>query len=645
MAESRNPFSTFTNHKLKNGMKIILAPNQNSKNIKLKLEVRSGRWSEDKETLHGNHVLEHMLFKDGSIEGDKSYLEVIKEAGGDVNAYVTNHHTAYHTNIPAEKGEWLIGVFKKMLFFRNLDEHELKLGQSSVELEIGKPFIFNRWIRANPIGNFFSFYFPEKSFSEREFGVTQFPYSREDERIAVRRLGLETVKGIYSDFYYPSNMTLLISGKFNAKSMLELLDKTFSNVEDKNGKTLRPFVATKKGKSLHMVQPSFDGDQANLSYGIKLFNKKAEDVLVVESYLNYVAHRLMIEFRNKRGETYTAHSQGWYTNKHGYHYVFFNTPTDKYESNKDYLINLITRETVGEELTTSSVKEAVDLYLKEEFESKDVDAEGLMNLAELKHDFMTEFKETKDPYTILKNISEEEYKRILTDNFKVENSYTVEELPPVLFRYDFFVTLFLSIMAAIVVFKYLLQNHDEIRNTVWLVKTSTTPGKVIEVLTLFVSSLLLSYLIQRPVETLYEDQLWYRSSIVLSTYLDVIISMFVLVGIFMLKMSFLPTSLICTGEKLVIKSLILKEETIIFDNVLEVNLIGPFMKHRFRYLLNSRFSIMAVFFNWAFWKPSLEIKTKSGTSYVLNVNNAKDIVDKIKTSMEAVPATMVEQAA
>src|SRR5690606_18152344 len=202
---------------------------------------------------------------------------------------------------------------------------------------------------------------------------------------------------------------------------------------------------------------------------------------------------LMIEFRNKKGETYTAHSFSWYENKHGLNLVTFNTPVDKYETNKNYLMSLVNRETIGGELSSDSYKEAVDLYLKEKFESMDIDAEGLMNLAEYTKQLLADFGETRDPYTILKNLSEEDYKRILASNFSVERPYLAETLPPLRFKYDFIALMFLSILGAVVFFKHVLQNHNEIRNKVWVSKTITSLWKVFEVLTLLVSIYLLAY--------------------------------------------------------------------------------------------------------------------------------------------------------
>lgn len=632
---SQNPFDSVTAHTLKNGMKVFLAPNQSSKNINISLRVMSGGIAEDKKSLEANHVLEHMLFKDGRIEGNKSYLEVITEAGGEVNAYVSSEHTAYYGEITAEKGEWLIGLFKQMIFFRDLDETEFLLALNSVEIEIGKPFFLSRWLGFDPLDTFFNFYFPGSSYAEREFGLAPSPFSFTDERIALRKLELDTVKSIYNDYYYPSNMIFFISGKFDPDVMLSFLENTFSDVKERSGKTVKPKLATKMGETYHRIYPIYEGDYADISYGLKLYNKTPEEVFVIGSYLNYVAHRLMIEFRNKKGETYTAFADIEYSNKYGEAHVNFKTPLDKYESNRSYLVNLIKSETIEGKFDNASIKEAMDLYMKGLTEKLENDSGSMMELAQLKHFFMTEYGDERDPYTIVKSITDEDYKRILTEQFSSNKSHIVEFVPPALFKYDYYVLTALTILASVLIFKSALQNHDEIRNTLWVTKITTTPGKIVEVASLAASTIVISYLVLIPFISIFEYNLFYKTNIYLSTYLDRVLSVALMVGAFMWQLSRFPTRLIFTGNQFVIKSLVLREMTLNLDEVVMARTVGPFKKYSLGHLFKSKFSLSAALFNWAFWRSAIEIKTTSGTSYILNVKGAEELAGKINGVLDS----------
>lgn len=430
----KDPFSNMSFHKLKNGMNVVLAPNQGSKNIRVKLIVGFGRLAETKDNLQAGHVLEHMLFKDGSIDDHKSYLEVIKEAGGDVNAYVTNDHTAYHTTITADKGEWLLAKFKKMLFSRELTQAELDLGKASVELEIGNPFFVNSWFGANPFGYFLSNYFPYKDFQEIEFGIKPFPYSREDERLSVKKLKLSAVKNIYKDYYYPSNMTLIVAGKFNPVRLNKLIDSELGNIERTLGKSRPVLKASTRGNMYYKESPSVGGGKASIAYGTKLYKRSADEILALDAYMEYVAHRLMIELRNKKGETYTAYSVTDYRNDAGYSYVSFQTPSEKYEKNRKYLIDLIQKEAVQGKISDEVIKEAISLHLKNRYEIQDNDAEGLTSLAELYLELKEDFKVDQSPYQVLSSMTPKTFRNNLMLVFATEKTYRWENLPPLICR-------------------------------------------------------------------------------------------------------------------------------------------------------------------------------------------------------------------
>ena len=626
--ESKDPFRKMSLHTLSNGMKVVMGPSENSKNVSLKVVVGFGRWGESFDNLQAGHVLEHMLFKDGGLADNKSYLEIIKEAGGDVNAYVNNQHTAYYTTIPAERSGWLIDNFKSMLFDRKLEEKELELGKASVELEIGKPFIVNRWFGSNPLGVFLSSYFPIKNFSETEFGVNPHPYSREDERLSVRRLKLDDIKNVYNEYYHPENMTIFLTGKFNPIKMLATLEQKYGNIKLETKKFMPKKYAQTMGEDFQEKKSS-TGDSSRLTYGLKLFKRTAKDVLVVDAYMEYVAHRLMIELRNKKGETYTAYSSTFYENDGGYSYVSFQTPQDKYETNKKMLTNLIQKEARDGSFSDEDVQKAIDLHLKTRYELKDNDASGLMKFAESFFEFKDYFKENKTPYQLLAGVKPSEFKEILKSNFTDQRKYSFERVSPLLFKYDLVLLFFLTITGSIFFFKTVWGNKSDEESIAWSVKTSSTPGLVPEVLTMLIGAFVISYLVQRPFEYFYENTNLYRNSIILREYLSLSVSMFVFVGIFMRILSNYPTKVSFTGKYLLVRDLILKDNRIELESIASIKVVSPLTKYSLRYL-KSRYGLMTISFDFFPWRSSLLISLKDGTSFIVNVKEA----EKLKLRIE-----------
>src|SRR5690606_22405350 len=169
---------------------------------------------------------------------------------------------------------------------------------------------------------------------------------------------------------------------------------------------------------------------------------------------------------------------------------------EKYQQNREYLISLIKKEAMEGKISDKVINEAIDLHLKNEYEIKDSDAKGLTGLAELYYELKEDFKVEKNPYQILSSMSPETFKNNLQTVFTTYKTYRVESVPPLLFEYDIFLFFIGSIMLSVFLYRSAWHNKDEIKSSLWSVKTASTPGMVGEVLFLFCTSLVLSYLIQ-----------------------------------------------------------------------------------------------------------------------------------------------------
>jgi predicted Zn-dependent peptidase len=82
-----DPYAKVRSFRLANGLKVIVAPNEDSKTFQIKVRVDAGTFNEEPNKAGTAHLLEHYLFTDAKSEKDMTYLEVIKEKGGSGNAY------------------------------------------------------------------------------------------------------------------------------------------------------------------------------------------------------------------------------------------------------------------------------------------------------------------------------------------------------------------------------------------------------------------------------------------------------------------------------------------------------------------------------------------------------------------------------
>lgn len=629
---SKDPFENFKYFKMENGMQVVLAPHENAKNVHIRLLVNTGHRTEEKESLQANHLLEHMLFRDGSLEGDKTYLQLIKEEGGKVNGYTGGSKVGYLTKISKDKLNWTLNLFKKMIFERKLDEKSLELAKASIELEIGEAGLTARTLGFDLWGSLSRFYFPKKDFFEKEFGIKPFPYTRDEESLNVSKLNLDVVNGFYRDYYYPSNMTLFVAGSFNPAELKAKLEKDFGVIPDRIGKTIQPEKAAFGGRSYEIFTPS-NSNSTNITLGKKLFDATNLDSYVIDSYLEYVAHRLMIELRNKKGETYTAYASTYWNEGYGYSYVSFQTPIEKHRENLTYVEGLLEKEVKSANLSDEQIEKAVDLYLKQHYEIKDFDADSLMSLAGLFYATTHDFEEPISPYKLLKEIDTKNYKERLVNIFQKNGDYKVMSAPPLIFKYDIIFLLFLSLFVGVYAFKRSFFQKESLNNIKWEEKNTHSIGYIWEFFVLSVYGFLFFSFLVKPIDYLLENYIFdVKANMVtfyISSSLNTALFSFVIAGF----ISFFRKSVLVAEGSLYLDHLIFRRKKINPSEIDSIQIIS-FRDKITNWKLYFSFSYwLSTSFDYFFHRRSLAINLKSGKTYYLNFKNSEEIKERIEKDL------------
>lgn len=148
---------------------------------------------------------------------------------------------------------------------------------------------------------------------------------------------------------------------------------------------------------------------------------------------------------------------------------------------------------------------------------------------------------------------------------------------------------------------------------------------------MFCMALFCSYLIQRPFEFMYENMIFYTSSMLLSSYGDTFISSLVVVGLFMKLMASFPGKIIFTGTSIVVQSFILRSQSLELEDISEMRLLRPVEKLHPKYLFKAKFGLICCFLDTFMWRSSLLIVMKSGDTFMFNLKDAsgvKQLIDK-----------------
>lgn len=627
-----DPFKNIELHTLDNGLKVILSPSESAKNIALKVRVGVGGYSETRETLEVSHILEHALFRDGNLEDGKTYLQLIEEEGGKVNAYVRRDETAYYTTIPSNKLDWALIKFKDMIFNRTFDPKIIDLAKSSVVLEIGEPFFFNEIFNTDFFGNFFKHYFADHGYWESEFGYAPHEYTAEEERLSVEYIDVSDVERHYKDYYYPANMTLFLSGNFNSKHVLTSLRKLLGNIPNGSDVKMKLPESKRIGKDYVEIETTVSGE-TRITHGLKFYNITEKELLSVDSYMEYVAHRLMIELRNKKGETYSANARTKFYKKNGYSVVSFETPPEKFKDNKEYLLSLLEKEAIKGDLTDEKIEEAKNLFLKQKYEITDVDADSLMDLAEQMFERYTEYGTWSSPYQVLANITPDDYKNNLKKVFTDLGHHTELSMPPLLFRYDLIVVFFSTILLSVYFYRKRFKSMDGKQTIHWTSPISATPGHIYECGFAFIAALFTVIIVELPVSYFIGKTYFYSSSQFLTSYFSTVFSFSILTIFTMQYLSVMPTRISLIDSSLVIKSIALRNTFIELQNIKSVELVTWKQKLTNWSLIKSSFFFASVFFDFRFLPPSLLIESVDGKTYVLNVKNAAEARNTILSSI------------
>jgi len=101
-------FSQVVEHRLKNGLKVLLLRESRAPIISLQVWYRVGSRNEELGKTGLSHLTEHLMFKGTAKIGPKDFTRLVQMPGGTDNAFTSRDYTAYFENGPkTELTRWL----------------------------------------------------------------------------------------------------------------------------------------------------------------------------------------------------------------------------------------------------------------------------------------------------------------------------------------------------------------------------------------------------------------------------------------------------------------------------------------------------------------------------------------------------------
>ncbi len=93
---------------LDNGIRVVTDPMPEARSVTTGVWVGVGGRDEAPSIAGVSHFLEHLFFKGTERRSARQIAETVDAVGGDLNAFTSREHTAFHTRLPAS--EWRLGV-------------------------------------------------------------------------------------------------------------------------------------------------------------------------------------------------------------------------------------------------------------------------------------------------------------------------------------------------------------------------------------------------------------------------------------------------------------------------------------------------------------------------------------------------------
>lgn len=217
-ADVRPPTLKISTQELGNGIKLVMAEDHSRPVVNLQVWYHVGSKDERAGRTGFAHLFEHMMFRGSKNVGPEEHTRLVREAGGQVNAYTTFDQTVYWETFPSNYLERMMWLEADRMDSLNINEENFKKEREVVKEE--------RRLRTDnpPYGKL------AEDILDATFQV--YPYkhlpigSMED----LNQATATDVQEFFDTFYVPNNATLVLVGDFSVSEATSLARKHFGRI-------------------------------------------------------------------------------------------------------------------------------------------------------------------------------------------------------------------------------------------------------------------------------------------------------------------------------------------------------------------------------------------------------------------------------
>jgi predicted Zn-dependent peptidase len=272
--ETGIPF-TFSRFTLKNGLEVILCPDDTLPIVSVVLAYQAGSIHEQPGKTGLALLVENMMFMGSQNVGPMQHIGYVNRVGGEPNASTTEDITYFTQTVPANQAALVLWLESDRMKALEIDAAKAERAKQSLIEEITERKAAEPYLES--LLAFDSLLYPDFAHGHGILG-------REED---IAGLEVEDIRAFYATYYVPSNAALVVVGKIEVDKTRELVEKYFETIDP--GKKPPLFLPPRPLEKRQVVQAFEDARVPSSAFhlGYRIASPYSRDyyVLTVLDYL------------------------------------------------------------------------------------------------------------------------------------------------------------------------------------------------------------------------------------------------------------------------------------------------------------------------------------------------------------------------
>jgi predicted Zn-dependent peptidase len=280
--------------RLKNGLRLILAPQKNTQAVTILAMVGAGSKYESDSIAGISHFLEHLFFKGTKKRPNtKAISEYLDAIGGEYNAFTSKEYTGFYAKVAAKHlkraFDFISDILQNAMFPAQEIEKEKFVILEEMKMHLDTPMIH--------ISELFETLLYGKQPAGRMIIGTE---------KAIMSLGRENFISYLKKLYQTGNMVLCVAGNFRKKEIKKMAENYFAKLF--RGKGAGKQEVVEKQKKPQILVQTKKTDQTHLCLGARAYHhldpRRYPLALLSLIFGGTMSSRLFINIRDKFGLAY-----------------------------------------------------------------------------------------------------------------------------------------------------------------------------------------------------------------------------------------------------------------------------------------------------------------------------------------------------